>query len=28
MYTSIDGAVDKIRKQISRNKERTKEHKS
>ena len=27
MYTSIDGAVDKIRKQISRNRERIKDHK-
>lgn len=27
MYTSIDGAVDKIRKQITRRKERTKDHK-
>jgi ribosome hibernation promoting factor len=27
MYTSIDGAVDKIRKQLSRQKERTKGHK-
>ena len=27
MYTSIDGAVDKIRKQISRSRERVKDHK-
>lgn len=27
MYTSIDGAVDKIVKQLSRNKERVKDHK-
>ena len=27
MYTSIDGAVDKIRKQISRTRERIKDHK-
>ncbi len=28
MYTSIDGAVDKIRKQITRRKERVKDHKN
>jgi putative sigma-54 modulation protein len=28
MYTSIDGAVDKIVKQLSRNKERVKDHKA
>jgi ribosomal subunit interface protein len=27
MYASIDGAVDKIRKQISRSRERVKDHK-